>query len=161
MRDILESTDQARYLFANVNMALLSVCRAPLAYEMPSAAGAARAALKQLRRLDKQYGTQNTAACLREGQGWLALFDGDDGEAARLLAEAAELWQALGHPYDRVRALHALSRALERPGDRDGAATACRKALGLVDALAEQLDEPALQASFLDSALVREIKTGC
>lgn len=71
--EILEWTDQARYLFANVGMALLFVCRAPVVYGYPAMAGHARSACRQLQRLDKQYRTPVTAACRLEGQGWLFL----------------------------------------------------------------------------------------
>jgi hypothetical protein len=53
-----------------------------------------------------------------------------------------------------------LSQARLADGDSPGSRAAAQQAMGLVDALAGQLDEPALQASFLQSALVTGIRDG-
>ena len=158
--EILEWTDQAHYLYPNAGMALLFVCRSPVAFGWPEMVGYARSAHQQLERLDRQYGTPATAACRLEGQGWLSLAEADAVKAAASFEQAIAQWQDLGHPYDHARALSGLSQALTESGNRGRAKSALELAQGLVNSLAAQLEDPVLKTSFLDSALVREIRGG-
>ncbi len=157
---ILEWTDQARHLYPNTARALLFICQAPVAAGQPALAGHARSAWQQLERLDRQYQTPLTAAYRLEGQGWIHLAGDSAAEAAEAFAQAAAGWQTVGHPYDQARALGGLSQALSGKGDNQGARTAAEQALALVEALAAQLPEPELKDSFLNSPLLREIRSG-
>jgi DNA-binding SARP family transcriptional activator/tetratricopeptide (TPR) repeat protein len=158
--EILEWTDQASHLYPNIGMALLFICQAPLVAGDPAVAGHAHSAWQQLQRLDRQYRTPLTAACRLEGQGWYRLAGSAPAAAVPPFAEAVAIWETVGHPYDQARALSGLSQARLADGDSPGSRAAAQQAMGLVDALAGQLDEPALQASFLQSALVTGIRDG-
>jgi tetratricopeptide (TPR) repeat protein len=155
--EILEQTDQARYLYPNVAMALLTICHMPVAFGWLAMGSAARSAWTQLDLLDRQYHTPVTTACRLEGLGWITLAEGDAVQAAAFFGRAQTRWQELGHPYDQARALGGLSRALTEE-DQDGFQTAIEQAMGLVNSLAAQLQDPALRASFLASVFVREIQ---
>ena len=155
--EILEWTNQARYLYPNVAMALLTICYMPVAFGWPAMDGAARSAWAQLERLDRQYHTPVTTACRLEGLGWITLAEGDTVQAAAFFRQAQTRWQELGHPYDQARALGGLSRALTEE-DQDGFQTAIEQALGLVNSLAAQLENPALKDAFLASVFVREVQ---
>jgi DNA-binding SARP family transcriptional activator len=155
--EILEQTDQVRYLYPNVAMALLTICQMPVAFGSPAMGGAARSACAQLERLDGQYRTPVTTACRLEGLAWVTLVEGDAAQAAAFFRQAQNKWQELGHPYDQARALSGFSRALTQE-DHDGFKTAIEQAMGLVNSLAAQLEDPALKDSFLDSVFVREIQ---
>ncbi len=160
-RKIVKLTGQARYLFPNFSMALLFICRLPVVFDLPEMAHAAHFAHQQLSRLDEQYHTPATAACLLEGKGWLALIDGNVAEAAGAEAavafkQAETKWQALGHPYDQTRASGGLGQALAQAGDREGAQLAWARARELINALAAQLDDHEWKSAFLDSSLVRK-----
>jgi tetratricopeptide (TPR) repeat protein len=156
--EILEWTDQARYLYPNVDMALLTICRMPFAFGWPTMVDDARSAWEQLERLDGQYRTPVTAACRLEGLGWITLAEGDAVQAAASFGQALTGWQELGHPYDQVRALSGVSRALTQAKDHDGVKMAIEQAAGLVNSLAAQLEDPALKTSFLASMFLREIQ---
>lgn len=156
--EILESTDQARYLYPTIARALLFICQAPVAFDHPALAGHARSAWRQLERLDRQYRTPLTAAYRVEGQGWLRLAASAPADAVLPFQEAAARWQTAGHPFDHARALGGLSRALSRAGDSEGAGAAAQQAVQLVDVLAAQLPDPVLKASFLESPLVQQIR---
>lgn len=156
--EILEWIDQAGYLYPNVGMALLLICRLPVAFGLQAMLGAARSAQEQLERLDRQYSTPVTAAFDMEGRGWLNLAQADPAKAVVSFEQAAALWQNLGHPYDHARALSGLGRALIQSGDEEGAKSASKAAMGLIDSLAAQLEDRALKTSFLDSLLVQEIR---
>jgi hypothetical protein len=108
---------------------------------------AAQLAQQQLERLDRQYGTPSTAACLLEGRGWLALAEGNGGETAVTFRQAADQWQVLGHPYDEARALSGLGQALVQGGDRKGAQLAGEQAEVLINALAAQLEDHELKSA--------------
>lgn len=162
--EIVTLCEQARYLFPNINMALLFVCRLPVVLGAPERLPFARSARQQLERLDEQFKTPAIAACLMEGKGWLLLAQRNGAEAAALLKQAAADWQALGHPYDQARALSGLGQALAQAGDREGAESAARRAMELINALEAELDDPELKASFLGSPLVAELRmlqAGC
>ena len=140
-REIMELTGQARYLFPNISMALLFICRLPSAFDSPEMVHAAHFAHQQLVRLNGQYNTPATAVCLLEGRGWLALVDGEVAEVAVAFKQAEAKWQALGHPYDQARALGGLGQALALAGDRKGAQLAWERAKALSYILAVQLDD--------------------
>jgi DNA-binding SARP family transcriptional activator/pimeloyl-ACP methyl ester carboxylesterase len=153
-REILNWTGQAGYLFPNTNMALLLICRLPVAFGLPAMVRSAHSAQQQLERLDRQYSTLATAACLLEGKGWLALAEAKASEAVASFKQAAAKWQELVHPYDQARALSGMRQALIQTGDRDGAKLVSERAADLISALAMQLDDPELKSSFLNSPLV-------
>jgi tetratricopeptide (TPR) repeat protein len=155
IREILKWTGQAGYLFPNIGMSLLFICRLPVAFGLPEMVRSAHSAQQQLERLDRQYGTPTTAACLPEGKGWLALAEANVAVSAASFRQAAAKWQELGHPYDQARALSGLGQALIQTGDRDGAKLVSERAADLISALAMQLDDPELKSSFLNSPLVR------
>jgi len=83
----------------------------------------------------------------------------DDGDqAAASLGQALTGWQELGHPYDQVRVLSGISRALTQAKDHDGIKMTIQQAMGLINSLAAQLEDPALKTSFLASMFVRDIQ---
>ncbi len=163
-REILKLTGQARYLFPNMSMALLFICQLPLVFGGREMVQAAHSAYQQLARLDRQYGTPTTSACLLEGKGWLALAEANlvkvaIAEAAATFERATVKWQALNHPYDEVRALSGWGQALAQAGDREGSQLAWERAKGLINVLAAQLDDHTFKFAFLHSPLVGEIHT--
>ncbi len=141
-REIVTLCEQSRYLFPNINMALLFVCRLPVVLDAPEHLRLARSARQQLERLDSQFNTPAIAACLAEGKGWLALVQRNGAEAAALMKQAAADWQVLGHPYDQARALSGLGQALAQVGDRDGAESATRQGMEMTNALEMELGDP-------------------
>jgi predicted ATPase/DNA-binding SARP family transcriptional activator/pimeloyl-ACP methyl ester carboxylesterase len=158
--EILDWTAQARYLYPDINMAFLHVCRLPGAFGRTDLMDAARAALGQLKRLDEQYHTNAIAACRLEGQGWLSLAEKEATGTSTFFEGAVNRWQALGHPYDQARALTGLSASLAKTEDEAGSREALRQAKALVDALAAQLEDPSLKTSFEHSSLVQKIRSG-
>jgi tetratricopeptide (TPR) repeat protein len=157
-REIMELVGQARYLFPNFSMALLFICQLPAASGAPQMAAVAHLARQQLARLDGQFSTPATAACLLEGSGWLALVEGEVAETAVAFQQAVARWQALDHPYDIARTLHGLGQALAQSGDRRSAHVAWEQAVEVINSLAAQLDDHELRVTFLNSPLVRGIR---
>ena len=156
--EILEWTDQARYLYPNVGMALLFICRAPVAHNHPQMVAHARSARQQLQRLDRQYRTPLTTACRFEAEGWLYLADAQAEKAIPSFQDAVARWQAVGHPYDQARALSGSSRALLQTGNSKEAASAAQQASALIRSLAAKIQDPTLKDTFLSSALARQIQ---
>src|SRR5207247_6614157 len=111
----------------------------------------------QLERVDARLGSPTTAAALSEGRGLVALSERDGLRAVDYLRHAAARWQALGRPYDQVRVLVALGRALLQAGAAGEARVALDQALSLVGPLAAQLEDAEVQAAFLCSPLVQEL----
>ncbi len=157
-REILEWTDEARYLYPNISQALLTICRLAHAAVQGATAGDARQAWRQLRRLEQQFGARPASAGRHEAEGWLALAEGDPVRAVDAFSQAAALWQSLGHSYDRARALAGYSEAALASGDRKAARSAAGQALERLNALALQLDDPQLKHSFLASPLWRRLR---
>jgi DNA-binding SARP family transcriptional activator/pimeloyl-ACP methyl ester carboxylesterase len=156
--EILDWTKQARYLFPDINMALLLICSLPSAFNLPDLVHASRAACDQLKRLEEQYHTNPITACRLEGLGWLSLAEGAL-EAHTYFEGAINRWRALDHPYDQVRALAGLYQALRQGSNQVGAQNALRQANDLVDSLAAQLADPLLKISFSNSSLVKKIQS--
>ncbi|HJZ46555.1 MAG TPA: hypothetical protein VKE41_05290, partial [Roseiflexaceae bacterium] len=142
--------------FVDAAMSNLVVCRffASRAADMHAELSSS---LAQLESGHAQYGSPATAAALSEGRGLVALREQDALRAVDYLHYAAAQWQALGHPYDQLRALVALGRALRQVGAVGEARAALDQALSLVEALAAQLDAAELKAAFLNSPLLQEL----
>ncbi|MGH9173673.1 MAG: tetratricopeptide repeat protein, partial [Vicinamibacterales bacterium] len=119
---------------------------------------ALQSCLEQLRRADQQLGTPESAAALAEGTGMVRLASGSPFQAAEQFQRAAAAWESLGRHYDQARALGALGDALQRAGEISAARTAFDEAITLYDTLANQLDDPDIRASFLNSPHVRDIR---
>jgi hypothetical protein len=88
----------------------------------------------------------------------VALSEGDTLQALGYLRQAAAQWQALGQPYDQMRALVALARAWPQAGTTDEIRSALDQALNLVEQLAAQLEDAEMQAAFRRSPLVQELQ---
>jgi Flp pilus assembly protein TadD len=108
-----------------------------------------------LERAHQQFGTLETLASRAEGLGSIAWVQRQLAEAADQFREAARYWEQLARPYDYARALGNLGSVLAEVGSADLARSAYGQALTIFDSLADQLDNPALKASFLASPLVR------
>jgi tetratricopeptide (TPR) repeat protein len=67
--EILDWTKQARYLFPDINMALLLICSLPSAFNLPDLVHASRAACDQLKRLEEQYHTNPISSLPPGGPG--------------------------------------------------------------------------------------------
>ena len=134
----------------------LAVCRW-FASRAPDMRVELKTSLAQLERADAQLGSPATAAALNEGRGLVALSEGDALRAVEYLRQAAAQWQALGYPYDQVRVLIALGRALSQAGAASETRLALDQALNLVEPLAAQLEDAEVQAAFLRSPLVQEL----
>jgi predicted ATPase len=137
---------------------LLFACQWLAGRPRPEDVDMARACLAQLERCHAQIGgTPETTAALHEARGSLALAENQPQEAEAGLEAAVQTWQQLGRPYDRIRALAGLARALAMRGDAESTTATCHEALRLVEVLALQIEEPELRVSFLESPLVQEL----
>jgi tetratricopeptide (TPR) repeat protein len=113
-------------------------------------------------RIDKAFQQLNlprTKAALAEARGYLALAKGRPDQASEHFREAVKIWEEIERPYDQARALNGLGRALMPAGDLKGASEAYDQAMGIVESLADQLEDEELKGSFLSSHLVRQIVT--
>ncbi|MFL5803145.1 MAG: ATP-binding protein, partial [Roseiflexaceae bacterium] len=160
----VEATEAARQFLDLVEqqdcwhctMPHLAVCRW-FASRAPEMGVELKTSLAQLERADAQIGSPVTSTALSEGRGLVALSEGDALRAVDYLRHAAAQWQALGYPYDQVRALVALGHALSQAGAAGEARVALDRALSLVEPLAAQLEDVEVQAAFLCSPLVQEL----
>jgi tetratricopeptide (TPR) repeat protein len=118
----------------------------------------ARRGLRQLERTQRIQPLPETAACVNEARGHVSLMDNDFRGAIESLSEAVDQWIAQSRPYDQIRALNRLSRALSESGDDADARERCSQALEIVETLAAQLDDDAMKTSFRNSSLVRELR---
>jgi hypothetical protein len=139
-------------------MPLLHVCHWLAGRPGDGALDKARACLGRLGRAVEQLRSPETAACLDEAQGSVALAEGDHNRAVQGFRSAVARWKEMGRPYDEVRALGGLGHALTRVGDRSSARGAFDQALAICNSLAAQLGDQELKGSFLNSALVRELR---
>jgi DNA-binding SARP family transcriptional activator/tetratricopeptide (TPR) repeat protein len=137
---------------------LIFLCRWLADCPTPGPLDDARAIVLVLERAAAQLGSLETAAAASEARGVLALSEGTPDRAVKPFRRALDGWQALGRPYDQARTLTDLGQALALAGDADEARAALDQALSLVEALAAQLDAAELQAAFLNSPLLQELR---
>jgi tetratricopeptide (TPR) repeat protein len=137
---------------------LLYACQLSAARAGDEGRGDAHIFLRRLERAHEQWDSPETDACLSEGQGSVALAEGDHRGAVGLLRHAVARWDEIGRPYDQARALSGLGRALDGIEDPKAAGVAYDQALDLYDSLAAQLEELDLKQSFLNSQPVWEVR---
>jgi DNA-binding SARP family transcriptional activator len=154
---LLKLMDHNPYLDWVCTMPVVFACRWHASH--PEAIEAARACIGRLERADRQLHTPETAAALAEGRAAVALAEDWPFAAVDHARRASAAWEALGRPYDSARALTDLGRALAALSDSASALSAFDQALSILNSLAAQADDPEVKHSFLESALVREVRT--
>jgi hypothetical protein len=110
---------------------------------------------------------RQSAACLDEVRAKAAGLRGDWEQAVSYYESAAAHWEALNRPYDLLRTLGGLARALSSTqmiGSQAEERTVLRdvrtKSGFIIEQLANELDEPEEKQAFLASPLVMEIRKG-
>ena len=153
--DIIEWVERVTLTHPNSIMALHYACQCAVKHRLIDLA---RRGLRQLERTLELHPLSETAACVSEARGYVALLDSDVQRATASLHEALDQWTKQERPYDQLRTLNGLSRALLISEDKAGVREACTQALKIVATLAAQLNDEEMKTSFLKSALVREIE---
>jgi tetratricopeptide (TPR) repeat protein len=117
--------------------------RAPLLeaqVEIDVAAGnldRARSAAEELKLVAARFHSKALVASATLAEGRVRLAEGDGADAERLCSEAAQLWNAVGAPYEAAVARMGLAEALRAGGRQDPAAlelAAARAALDRIEA---------------------------
>jgi tetratricopeptide (TPR) repeat protein len=158
VQEIIGWISRFSYVHTNETMSLLYACQWLVARAGGQGHSDAFVFLRRLERAHEQWDSPETDACLSEGQGSVALAEGDHRGAVGLLRHAVARWDEIGRPYDQARALSGLGRALDGIEDPKAAGVAYDQALDLYDSLAAQLEELDLKQSFLNSQPVREAR---
>ena len=153
---LLEFVTTRSYQSNESIMPMLIACQLTAAQDTSSALGVAHACVYQLERLAQQYHTEETEAALAEARGVVSLAERYPLDAAEQFRQAVSQWEVIERRYDQARALGYLGRALQGMGEPEEARAAYQQTSKVIDSLADQLD-PDLRASFLASAMVREI----
>lgn len=128
-----------------------------LGSDLPDAVEQAQAMIRKLDQAYEQIKTELILAAALEAKGKLCLHVNDPPSAAEKLQQAADLWRKLTRPFDQARCLYTLSLALESQGKTAEAAGAIEAASRLIGGLADELDDPELRASFLNTPFTRQI----
>ncbi len=101
---------------------------------------------------------RQSAASLYEIRAVAAGIRQEWSQAAADYEVAAANWEALGRPYDHLRALAGLVQALAHSHDSAAIVAAQEQAATRIEQLAAELTEPALEQAFLASPLVAGIQ---
>ena len=133
-------------------------CQWYAASEDPSKLKKCRESITRLGSLRDQFPYGEATAALEEARGYLSRASGDHHHAVEHFQAACEGWGSLGRPYDQARALGYLGHALAASAQLDKATEAYNEGLAVIGSLADQLEDPELKESFLNSQLVREIQ---
>ncbi len=125
--------------------------------EYPDAEDRAQAMIRKLDQAHEQIKSDLILAAAQEAKGELCLHVNAPLSAEEKLQQAADLWHKITRPLDQARCLHTLSLALERQGKTADAGRAVEAAAQLIAGLADELDDPELRASFLNTPFARRI----
>ncbi len=151
-------TPHIRHLSPSATICLLLSCQWLAARASPERLDAARACLRFLRPPDEQAKNPVKAAIFNEAQGSLALAEGRNDQAIEGFRLAVDGWQTVGRPYDQLRALKGLGLAWVENGEGECAQATFDQALGIVTTLADELQGPGLQTTFMSSPLVQGVR---
>jgi tetratricopeptide (TPR) repeat protein len=153
VRELVATIKRGGYESRFSTLPLLKACYLFIGHTHPGPINEVMAALLQIEHTNPQSHSKATVAALREGQG-VALLRNAPHQAVEPLRQAASLWQTLGRPYDRIRALNSLGQALSQTENSREAQAAFAEAHRLIKLLVAQLEDAELKASFLNSRLV-------
>jgi tetratricopeptide (TPR) repeat protein len=152
MREYLAQVERTTAYDPTANATLLFACQWHAAQRTPAGLDIARKCLGRLEETNAGHQRPATSAAWHEALGSVALASGEAALAAERLAQAAEHWAAIGHPYDQMRALAQLSQARQHAGDAAGAAATREASLALVGQLAAQLPNDERRGAFVRTA---------
>jgi hypothetical protein len=162
VQEILSLTDTATYPPYEIMPALTLAC-AWLAQN----SGGDTATLDRLEKVHMQMQNQQSAALLDEARANAAGLRDEWEQAVFYYEAAAAHWESLKRPYDLLRTLGGLAKALsfsQRAGNQAEDRTVLRdvraKSGFVIEQLANELDEPEVKRAFLASPLVMEIQRG-
>jgi tetratricopeptide (TPR) repeat protein len=139
-------------------MPLLFACHWYRKYSAPESLDEVRACVSRLLKAHEQFGTPEAEAALAEGSGSLALVEEHGPQAEEYFQDAVKIWEALGRPYDQARALGGYGQALANANDIDAGRLVLDQAWGIIESLAEQLEDSEMRSSFLASQLVNGVR---
>jgi predicted ATPase/DNA-binding SARP family transcriptional activator len=161
MNEILELIDSSSYPRYEILPALRMTCT-----RLAQASGGDPASLNRLEKAHAQMQNRQSIATLFEVQAAAAGIRGEWEIAAACYRTAAENWEALKRPYDLLRTLDGLSRALisahredSHSGDHNSIWDGSLKEISMqieriIIELASELDEPEAKQAFLASPVV-------
>jgi predicted ATPase/DNA-binding SARP family transcriptional activator len=155
VQEILSLTDTATYPPYEIMPALTLACG-----RLAQSSGGDMTTLDRLEKVHIQMQNQQSAASLYEVRAFAAEIRGEWGQAVSHYKVAAANWEALQRPYDHLRTLAGLSRALSYIADIASANAIQQQATSTIEQLANELDEPEVKQAFLASPLVMEIRRG-
>jgi tetratricopeptide (TPR) repeat protein len=159
VQELVDWIDRIAFAHPYSTMPLLFACQWLARCPLDGALDDARACLRRLERADEQLGgNSETAACLDEARGSVALAEGEHARAVQGFGQAAARWEEMGRPYDQARTLGGLGHALLGIDDPTAACEAFDQALAIWDSLAAQLGDADLKRTFLNSGPVREVR---
>jgi hypothetical protein len=158
LQELVDWIDGVPFAHPYSTLPLLFACQWLAKRPDATALDKARACLGRLERAGEQLGNPETAACVHEASGSIALAEGGDDRGVQQFRQAATRWEEMGRPYDQARALGGLGQALVKSGDPTSARTALDHALAICESLAAQLEGAELKRSFLHSGPVREVR---
>jgi tetratricopeptide (TPR) repeat protein len=156
---LIHYIDSTPFYHTDSVMPLLYACYWTLMHRKRVALKKGEVCVSRISESYQQLDLPMTKAALAEARGCLALAKDLPDQASAHFREAVEIWEEIERPYDQARALNGLGRALMLAPDLKGAGEAYEQAMGIVDSLADQLEDDELKGSFLSSHLVRQIKT--
>jgi tetratricopeptide (TPR) repeat protein len=113
--------------------------------------------LERLTLAREQLQNPRAQAAHAEASGVVARMEGRHEDAITHLKQAVQVWRDLGYPYDQLRAMRDLQRVLLAEEDRASLDELRNQAVDIIEALADQLDEPELHQAWMSTSLVREL----
>ena len=158
--ELLGWFNQANFLVVDDLQFFMEACRWFSANPIDTMDSYVEACLGLLERGHRQLRSPLAEAYWLEGRAYAAVYHGQPGEAVQDFQHSASLWEQVSQPYDQLRALCALHNALHMIEDASGAQSACQQACLILHALADQIDDPHLMQSFVNSPLARQT-LGC
>jgi len=154
--ELLGWFNQANFLLVNDLQFFMTACRWFAEHPLDDNLDRVEDCLRQLERGFRQLNSPLAEAYWLEGRAYSAVYYGQPARAVQDLQRAASLWEQVNQPYDQLRALAALPGVLHLIDDASGAQAACQQARLILQALADQIDDPQLKHSFLNSPLARQ-----
>jgi predicted ATPase/DNA-binding SARP family transcriptional activator len=153
VQEILSLTDTANYPPYELIPALTFACG-----WLAQNSGGDTTTLVRLEKLHMQKQNQQSAASLYEVRAFAAGIRGEWGQAVLHYKEAAANWEALQRPYDLLRTLAGISRALINTADTASAKDVQQQATSIIEQLAYELDDPEVKEAFLASPLIEDMR---
>lgn len=155
LNEFLDWYKNSAYFYVTGLVSILYFCYWCIKSNNPGNIERIKSCIRLFEKVDMQFHTLETAACLQESYGCLKLAMEAPLNACKHFQKAVENWEEINRPFDQLRTRIELGKTMKFLGRDDEASIILGKGVDIAQRLADQLPEETMKLSFWNSATLK------